>query len=337
MNKTSIRLRQAILVCVIWTSLDSTSAAQDAEREPDQAVIVVVGAEGTEEYGKQFREWAKRWKESANHTRITVIGLDEDRSKSKMQLKKTIEDRSQDESIKELWLVMIGHGTFDGKRSKFNLCGPDVDDTELKQWLVPVSQRTIVFDCTSSSSPFINALSSKNRIVVTATRNGFEYNFARFGKFISRSIDDPSVDLDKDGQTSVLEAFCAASRDVEDFYLQENRIATEHSLIDDNGDKKGTPAEWFEGVRTTRKPKEGIADGLMANQVFLRRRGVEGSLTEELRTRRNQLEARLESLRMQKTKMDETAYLAAIEPLLIDLAELYATTEKLPTIETESK
>ena len=26
-----------------------------------------------------------------------------------------------------LWLVLIGHGTFDGRQAKFNLRGPDVD------------------------------------------------------------------------------------------------------------------------------------------------------------------------------------------------------------------
>ncbi len=44
------------------------------------------------------------------------------------------------------------------------------------------------------------------------------------------------ADLDKDGQVSLLEAFLIASRRTLEFYKVEGRIATEHALIDDNGD-----------------------------------------------------------------------------------------------------
>ena len=161
---------------------------------------------------------------------------------------------------------------------------------------------------------------------MTATRDGFEYNFARFGHFLSRSVDDRAIDLDKDGQTSVLEAFLAASRGAADFYQQENRIATEHALLDDNGDAKGTPADWFEGVRADRRPKSGVPDGLLANQVFLNRRGVENSLSTEARKTRDGLEAELETIRLKKGKMDESEFLRKIEPVLVRLAELYEKT-----------
>ena len=47
-----------------------------------------------------------------------------------------------------------------------------------------------------------------------------------------------------------------ASRNVEDFYKSEKRLATEHALIDDNGDGKGTPATFFSGVRPAKNPDE---------------------------------------------------------------------------------
>ena len=34
-----------------------------------------------------------------------------------------------------LWIVLIGHGTYDGREAKFNLRGPDVTDLELSEWL----------------------------------------------------------------------------------------------------------------------------------------------------------------------------------------------------------
>ena len=137
------------------------------------------------------------------------------------------------------------------------------------------------------------------------------------------AINDPAFDLDKDGQTSVLEAFCSASQSVQGFYDQENRLATEHALIDDNGDGLGTPADWFEGVRATRQPKQGIADGIAANQVFLMRRGVDATLSAVQRTKRNELETKLERLRTTKAHLTEDQYLLEIEPILTELARLY--------------
>ena len=36
-----------------------------------------------------------------------------------------------------LWLVLIGHGTFDGKEARFNLRGPDLATADLADWLRP--------------------------------------------------------------------------------------------------------------------------------------------------------------------------------------------------------
>jgi len=298
----------------------------DQTKKSDQAVIVVAGAEGSDEFKEKFQSWAEAWETSASHTQLTMIGLNDDKDESKKQLQDAIEKSVKDARLQEVWLVLIGHGTFDGKRAKFNLHGPDIEADELKAWLEPMKARIVILNCTSSSSPFINALSGDSRIIVTATRDGFEYNFARFGHFLSRSVDDRAIDLDKDGQTSVLEAFLAASRGAADFYQQENRIATEHALLDDNGDAKGTPADWFEGVRADRRPKSGVPDGLLANQVFLNRRGVENSLSTEARKTRDGLEAELETIRLKKGKMDESEFLRKIEPVLVRLAELYEKT-----------
>ena len=332
-------LRKNIAVCVgLWAvvlvallslffakiSLGQGDSGQSDKS--DQAVVIVAGAEGSSEYKEKFESWAEAWKNSASHTQLSVIGLGGDKDESKKQLQDAIEKLANDSQLQEVWLVLIGHGTFDGKRAKFNLKGPDVEAEELKAWLEPMKARVVILNCTSSSSPFINALSGDGRIIVTATRDGFEHNFARFGDFLARSVDDQAIDLDKDGQTSVLEAFLAASRGAADFYQQENRIATEHALLDDNGDAKGTPADWFEGVRADRRPKSGVPDGLLANQVFLNRRGVENSLSTEARKTRDGLEAELETIRLKKGKMDESEFLRKIEPVLVRLAELYEKT-----------
>jgi hypothetical protein len=252
-----------------------------------------------------------------------MIGVEATNDGDKEQLQAAIA-KLNSATVSEVWLILIGHGTYDGQRAKFNLRGKDVTATELASWLKPLKQRLIIINCASSSSPFINALSAENRVVVTATKDGFQYNFSRFGAYLAKSINDPAIDLDKDGQTSLLEAFCATSQQVGQFYEQENRLATEQALIDDNGDQQGTPADWFEGLRVTKKPTQGIADGLIANQVFLNRRGVEALLTDQQRVRRDELETQLETLRASKSELTEEQYLLSIEPIMIELARLYA-------------
>ena len=42
-------------------------------------------------------------------------------------------------------------------------------------------------------------------------------------------------------EAGALEAFLFASRKTTEFYKAENRLATEHALIEDNGDGLGTP------------------------------------------------------------------------------------------------
>ncbi len=293
---------------------------------PDrQAVIAVVGAPGTDDYGQQFMEWSERWRSAAasagaDFTSIGAADSSElsDRQRLQQQLEQTASD-----STEPLWLVLIGHGTFDGKAAKFNLRGADVTATELAEWLKRLNRPVAVINCASASGPFVSELAGANRVVVTSTKSGFEHNFARFGDFISRAIIDSAFDLDKDEQTSLLEAFIAASSRVEEFYEREGRLATEHALLDDNGDGRGTPANWFRGVRATKAAKDGAVDGQLANRICLVHSEYESKLSAELRTQRDSLEAKIEVLRREKSTLPEEAYLSQLEPLLVALARLY--------------
>jgi len=96
-------------------------------------------------------------------------------------------------------------------------------------------------------------------------------------------------------------------------------------MIDDNSDGLGTPADWFEGIRVVRESTTGKPDGFNANQIFLIRRGAEAQLTAEVRERRNELEAELEKLHSLKDSMDEEAYYRSLEPILLELAKIYAS------------
>ncbi|HEX2851771.1 MAG TPA: hypothetical protein VHO24_00940 [Opitutaceae bacterium] len=307
------------------------SPAWAAEPSGDRpTVIVVVGAAGEEDYGPNFKEQAEQWEKAcqlAGAQRIT-LGLGAEPAAGTAgdyeQLKQAIAAEPK-EGIAELWLVLIGHGTFDGKEAKFNLRGPDLSATELAEWLKPVQRPLAVINTSSASAPFLNKLSGLNRVIISATRTGNEQNFARFGRYFAETLTDPRGDFDQDGQTSLLEAFLSASAQVSEFYKTEGRLATEHALLDDNGDGLGTPADWFRGTRATKQARNGASlDGARARQFHLVRSEAERKLSPEQRARRDELELTIENLRATKTKLGEAEYYRRLEKLLLELARVYA-------------
>ncbi len=300
-----------------------TLATLSADDRP--CVLVVVGTRGTPEYEIQFRKWADQWKLAADKARAESIQIglaDEAGTTDRDRLKKALADKAI--GSEPLWIVLIGHGSYDGKEAKFNLRGPDVSDSEFATWLAPIKRPVVVIDCASASAPFLNRLSSPDRVVITATRSGSEQNFARFGEYLAEAIADPRADLDKDGQVSLLEAFLVASTRTADFYKTRSRLATEHALLDDNGDHLGTPADWFKGVRAIRRAKDGASpDGLRAHQLPLIPSDRERSIPPEVRQKRNKLELAVAALRDQKDKLSSEDYYARLEPLMVELAKLY--------------
>jgi hypothetical protein len=273
-----------------------------------------------------FERQVERWGEvcQLGGHELKVIGLsqgegDTDRTELREVLSGCPESRER-----ELWVVLVGHGTYDGKEARFNLRGPDLAPADLVEWLKPHLGRVVVLNAASSSAPFLNALSGTNRVVLTATRSGFEQNLARFGGKFTDALLDPQADLDKDDQVSLLEAFVVASHRVGEFYSNEGRLATEHALIDDTGDGKGTPSDWFRGVRLVKRSEDGtLPDGLRAHQIHLIPSAAELAMPPEVRVRRDALELDLARLRERKELMSETAYLAKLEELLLEMAALY--------------
>lgn len=296
-----------------------------AEVSDKPTVFVLVGAAGEEEFGKQFAEAAAKWKSVASQAqaRLVPIGWKSTETNDLARFKTALEAEPK-EGAGEVWLVLIGHGTFDTKESKFNLRGPDFSGSELAEWLKPFKRPVAVVNCASASGPFISKLSATGRVIVTATRSGQEVNFTRFNSHFADAISSPEADLDKDGQTSLLEAYLVASSRVAEFYHTEGRLATEHPLLDDNGDGLGTPPDWFRGVRAVKKAKEGAsADGLRAHQFVLVRSEQEKKLPPAVRAKRDELELAIGKLRDRKTEMPEPEYYKLLEPMLLDLARLY--------------
>lgn len=292
-------------------------------------VIVVAGAPGEDEYGAAFTQQVETWGKvcaQAGAKKI-AIGLDSSGTAPDRDLLKQALEAEAKEGTNELWLILIGHGTFDGKEAKFNLRGPDLASTELLEWLKPFRRPLAVIDASSASAPFLVRLTAPGRVIVTSTRSGHEQNYARFGQFFAEAIADPKSDLDKDGQVSLLEAFLSGSQRTAEFYKTQGRLATEHAILDDNGDGLGTPGDWFHGVRAFKRAKDGATlDGLRAQQFHLVRSAVELQLSPEARTRRGEIELKISRLRDAKAKVPEATYYAELEKLLLELAALYEGT-----------
>jgi hypothetical protein len=308
---------------ILLISLSMTAASGEGQA----SVLVVVGAEGSAEYGALFRTWTVNWRSAAEQAAagFQTIGLDaKAESEDRDLLRERLAKAAGVKSAEPLWLVLIGHGTYDGRDAKFNLRGPDITPADLAAWLKPIQRPVILINCASASAPFLSALSGRNRVIITATRSGHELNFARFGQYFSEAIADPKADLDKDDQVSLLEAFLTASNRTAEYYRSRAQLATEHPLIDDTGDELGTPPDWFHGVHAVKRAKDAApADGVRAHQIHLIASSREKSIPAEIRQRRDRLELEVAKLRDRKERLPEDDYFAQLEPLLVELAQLY--------------
>jgi hypothetical protein len=306
----------------------ATPDLEDSNME-GPTVIVVVGAAGDPEYGAQFARSADLWQEACSQAGATfiTIGLENiSESDDRTTLQNTLARESQ-QGAAALWLVLIGHGTFDGRTAKFNLQGPDVSADDLAEWLEATLRPLVVINTSSSSAPFLNKLSADGRVVITATKSGYEHNVTRFGQYLAEAIAEPQADLDKDGQTSLLESFLAASKRTNEFYFAAGRLVTEHALLDDNGDGLGTRADWFRGVRPVEKAEGGASlDGYRAHQFHLVHSEAEKKMPSQLRTERDRLELEVIKLRDAKESFSEEEYYTRLEKLLYEIAQIYEQT-----------
>lgn len=352
------------LVATLVSSSAGTAEDETKPKQDSQQAIVVVGASGSPQYAKQFQSWADQWKsactagnvavqifaersepplpanssEDSEIQKETTVAPDPvDRSappelpenrpaeQTLQQLVEAIRTASQTPSLEPLWIVLLGHGTYDGRSARFNLPGPDISAAQLAEACQNAQRPLIIINCSSCSAPFINALSGPERIVVTATKSGSESQYSRFGQHFANAIGSLEADLNQDGQTSVREAWLVAAASTQAFYESEGRLATEHSLLDDNGDQAGSASSSFENGRVKENLKQPEkVDGKLAGRSHLIRSPEEQRLTADQRKQRDDLETRLESLRSQKNNLSEQEYLNQLEKLLIPLAKLYA-------------
>ncbi len=289
--------------------------------ETQRELLIVMGAEGALEFAAPFAKAATLWVEAAEAAGDVNATLVHDRAGLRAALEEHLAAAPP-----ELWIVLIGHGTFDGRVAKFNLEGEDVSAEEFGQWLKDWNSGELVFiNTTPASAPFIPALKGPHRTVITATKSGVEVNTGRFGDFLAAALSSDLADLNKDSQVSILEAFLLASNQTKEFYEKERRIATEQALIDDNGDGKGTRGDWFEGLRMVKSlGEEGEPDGKRARNLHLVPGELDRHLSAEAKQRRNELEQAAEDLRGKKKELGEAVYYQRLEAIFREIAQIYS-------------
>ena len=209
-----------------------------------------------------------------------------------------------------LLIVLIGHGSGSAESPRINLPGPDLTAQDFAALLVPfATQQIIVVNATSASGDWVRILAGPNRAVITATRSAVEREETQFATQFAAALGSDDADRDKDGRLSLLEAFEYARLELARVYERDQRLRTEHALLEADGDGVGA----MEPVLT-----EG--DGAAAAALFLggTARAAEGGLAAV----RDSLEREVIRLRSRKASLPADEYDRQLETLLLDLARV---------------
>jgi hypothetical protein len=287
----------------------------------DRYALIVSGANGEASYGDQYAQWRQQTvtalleKLAFDDSKILTLfdGGDAAHSATAAGVRRSLESiRAQMRADDLLFVLLIGHGSFDGTDAKFNLVGPDLSSAEWAALLKPLPGQIVVVNTTAASFPFLESLAAPRRIVVTSTDSVAQRFDTVFPDYFVRALTDPNADLDKNGRVSVWEAFAAASMGTRRYYTQRGQLSTEHALIDDNGDGIGREA----GGDGT--------DGSVSSRLYLDPDVAGGAPTDEellqLLQKRAALQIDSDELKQRRQLMTPDEYDKEFERIMIALA-----------------
>lgn len=315
--------RIKILLLVLALATPALAAAET------RWAVIISGASGGEKYAEQMATWRSdlrsalvdRYGFKAEHVKLLVDEAaktgDRATTANVRSLFAEIEKAGSKDDF--VLVVLLGHGTYDGDVAKFNLVGPDMTAKDWTEVLAGVQGRVTLVNTTEASFPFLESLSAKGRVVITATDSAAQKYATVFPEYFIKAMKEASSDLDKNGRTSIFEVFFAASAAVKQHYEQRGQLSTERALIDDNGDGKGREAA-AEGP-----------DGGVARIAFLDTEAVSATTNPELANlikRRRALEAQAEEHKQLKGVMPDTEWNAQFEKLMLELAQVSAEIRK---------
>ena len=323
-------MRRGVLLAALFWLVPALAAPASAQQTH---LLVVTGLGGEADYTDQFHAWATTLLDAAaTHyavpaANITYLGEKPDLAPEQ------IADRSSRENVTaaiegiaaraepgdHVVIVLFGHGSF-ADTARINLPGRDLSADDFAELLDRLDVGHVTFVNTASASgPFVEKLSGENRVVMTATRSGGERNASVFGGYFVEAFAGAQSDADqnKDERISMLEAFEYARLKVEQSYEADGRLATEHALLDDNGDGAGSD-----------EPDPLGGDGTVARTLFLTSGAdlrAASAFPDDpelvaLYEEREALEARVDDLRRIRGAEPSEQYAQELERLLVDLA-----------------
>ncbi len=292
-------------------------------------VLVITGLGGDPEYSERFQKWGRALVDAAGEKLAVpaenIIYLGEDpavdprirgRSTRENVDRAFVDLVSNSQPGDDIFIVLIGHGSYTNGESRFNLAGPDLTAEDFGLRLDQLSDRRVAFvNLASASGEFVEALSGPGRTIVTATRSGRERNQTIFGGYFIDAFAGESADLDKDGRVSVWEAFVFARTEVIREFETSNLMVTEHAVLDDNGDGEGS-SEFVD-----------VADGALARTMFLAADpnraaalATDDPEVKALYEQKADVEQRIAALREVRDQLDQDRYDNDLEELLVELA-----------------
>jgi hypothetical protein len=284
--------------------------------------VTITGLGGEPDYEQHFSMWAKdieKAVKTAPDSKVETL-VNATREQVRDALGRVAKEAQPQDA---LVVMLIGHGSFDGYEYKINLPGPDLTASELSTLLdrIPAA-RQLVVDMTSSSGGAIGFLRKPNRVVIAATKNGTEKNATIFARYWVEALSDPAADTDKNDVVSALEAFRFADKKTVAFYESQNRLATEHAVLEDTG--KG------EGVRAP-SPENG--EGMLAAQFPLLRIGSAAAAAKDpakmqLLAKKEGLEQQIDKLKYEKAAIPPDEYKKQLGALLLELARTQEEIDK---------
>jgi hypothetical protein len=309
---------------------------------PDAArhALIITGAAASDEIRARFSQWSNSLHDvlardygyssdtitlllddgstAAGNPRVDGSSRRADIESAVSRLQQTLEVGDQ------LTVFLIGHGSSSDAAAKFNIVGPDITGAEFAALLAPLRQQDlVVINTTSSSFDFSAALASPGRVILSATRTRAERYDPMFARYLIEALDARAGDRDKNGRVSVLEAWIFASQSVQGWYSEQGRLATERSVIDDNGDGN-----------FSLEPSASEGDGSLAEIAYFDNHsaGPQKSSPEAraLLAEMQDLERAVFLLRGQKANYLEEDYWTRMETLLIDLAKKTGRYNELP-------
>jgi hypothetical protein len=279
-----VRLPAVLLVAL--------GAAAPAHAELYYLIVGGLGGEPTyeEQFAKDTEALAAVARRTTAQNRVMVL---KGEGATREALVNSLESlRTRAKAADSVIVMLVGHGSYDGEAYKLNLPGPDIDGDEFAKLLGAVPARSqLVVNTTSASGAILEKWAKDGRTLITATR-----------RYFAAALAAGSADINKNGAITAQEAFDYASRSVADSFEKDGSLATEHPQIAGGAAARFTVARLASAGPVEPSSTDPAVAALVAE--------------------REKLDGQIEDLRARRESMANDVYLAELQKLLVQLAEV---------------